>query len=80
MSICLLPEVVLGEPDPIQTQLPLAAEGVQRYVWHAVHGEMLIEVRDGSAYVNGKRVESVDETLRHLDDLKSVENSQDPFG
>jgi hypothetical protein len=77
MSTRLLPEVVLGESDPTQPLLPLAAEGVQRYVWHAAHGEMLIEVRDGSAYVNGKRVESVAETLRHLDELKSDENSQD---
>jgi hypothetical protein len=34
---------------------------VQRYVWNRAFGPMLIEVRDGAAYVNGKRVMSMSE-------------------
>lgn len=36
-------------------------EGVQRYVWQSAFGPMLIEVRDGAAFVNGKRVLSMAE-------------------
>ena len=39
--------------------LPLATEGVQRYVWQSAFGPMLIEVRDGAAFVNGQRVIAV---------------------
>lgn len=34
---------------------------MQRYVWHSTYGEMLIEVLDGVAFVNGKRVVSIAE-------------------
>jgi hypothetical protein len=47
----LLPEVVYGDVDA-QPSLPLAAEGVQRYVWQTRHGPILVEVRDGVAFVN----------------------------
>lgn len=57
----LLPEVVLG-PHPFDPpRLTLASEGVQRYVWQSAFGAMLIEVKDGAAYVNGQRVTSMDE-------------------
>ena len=62
----LLPEVLLG-PQPVdQPSLALASEGVQRYVWQSAYGPMLIEVREGAAYVNGKRVTSIQE-LRTAD-------------
>lgn len=40
--------------------LELATAGVLRLVWESRFGPMLIEVRDGSAYVNGQRVEPAD--------------------
>jgi hypothetical protein len=57
MNAPLLPEVLrLREPSP-QEELPLAAEGVLRYVWEGRFGAMLIEVEDGVSYVNGQRVD-----------------------
>jgi hypothetical protein len=53
----LLPEAVAGAQESPQMALPLAAEGVQRLVWQSRFGDMLIEVRDGVAFVNGQRVE-----------------------
>ena len=58
MNAPLLPEVLMG-PQP--AALPLVTEGVQRYVWQSAFGPMLIEVRDGAAFVNGKRVLSMAE-------------------
>lgn len=55
MNAPLLPEIVLGQPDG-QPSLNLATEGVLRYVWESAFGPMLIEVRDGAAFVNGQRV------------------------
>lgn len=53
-----VPEVLVGHAEqPAQPSLPLASEGVQRWVWHGRFGEMLIEVADGVVYVNGERVE-----------------------
>lgn len=57
----LLPEVLLGPQPADQPNLELASEGVLRYVWNSAFGAMLIEVRDGAAYVNGKRVTSIQE-------------------
>lgn len=37
-------------------RLPLAADGVQRWVWQSRFGPMLIEVVGDDAYVNGQRV------------------------
>jgi hypothetical protein len=37
--------------------LDLATAGVLRLVWESRFGPILIEVRDGSVYVNGQRVE-----------------------
>lgn len=56
MNAALHPEVLLCEASP-QTDLPLATENVQRYVWESRFGEMLIEVLDGVIFVNGERVE-----------------------
>jgi hypothetical protein len=59
-----LPEVLrLRESSP-QDALPLATEGVQRYVWESRFGPMLIEVVDGVAYVNGQRVDPPAEDLQ----------------
>jgi hypothetical protein len=57
MNAQLLPEVLLGIDSPQEPQLPLASEGVQRYVWEGRFGPMLIEVRGGEVFVNGQRVE-----------------------
>ena len=55
-NLPLLPEVLLGAQPTDQPNLDLASEGVQRYVWQSAYGAMLIEVRDGNAFVNGARV------------------------
>lgn len=60
-NLPLLPEVQLGPQPADQPNLDLASEGVQRYVWHSAYGAMLIEVRDGAAFVNGARVASMAE-------------------
>ena len=60
MNAPLLPEVLVRRGIESQADLPLAAEGVLRYVWESRFGAMLIEVRDGRAFVNGQAVESVD--------------------
>ena len=57
MNAPLLPEVLLGVDSPQEPQLPLACEGVQRYVWQGWFGPILIEVKDGVAFGNGQRVE-----------------------
>jgi len=50
------PEILVGDHDGEQMPLSLAAEGVVRYVWQSAFGPMLIEVRDGVAFVNGQAV------------------------
>jgi hypothetical protein len=57
MNAPLLPEVLLGLDSSVAPPLPLAAEGVQRYVWKGRFGAMLIEVKEGVVFVNGQRVE-----------------------
>jgi hypothetical protein len=57
MNAPLLPEVLIGVDSSQEPQLPLACEGVLRYVWQGRFGAMLIEVTDGVAFVNGQRVE-----------------------
>lgn len=60
MNAPLLPEVLTRfDPSP-QVELPLAAEGVLRYVWESRFGSMLIEVRAGRVYVNGQLVVPVE--------------------
>jgi hypothetical protein len=58
MNAPILPEVLARRGDTVQTQLPLAAEGVLRYVWEHRWGSMLIEVKEGRVFVNGQLVES----------------------
>lgn len=53
MNAPVFPEILrLREASP-QEAIPLATEGVLRYVWEGRFGAMLIEVQDGVAYVNG---------------------------
>lgn len=61
MNAPLLPEVLLGPRRDDEPALPLETEGVQRYVWEGAFGPMLIEVREGAAFVNGQRVTSIGE-------------------
>jgi hypothetical protein len=53
MNAPLFPEVLRRLDATPQGDLPLATEGVLRYVWENPFGEMLIEVVDGVVYVNG---------------------------
>ncbi len=53
----LLPEIHVGMVDPCEPELPLVSTDVLRYVWHSRFGDMLVEVRDGLAFVNGQPVE-----------------------
>lgn len=58
MGTPLLPEIlVLSRDGHAQVELPLATEGVLRYVWEHRFGSMLVEVKDGQAFVNGALVE-----------------------
>ena len=57
MNAPLYPEVLRRLDETPQGDLPLATEGVLRYVWENRFGEMLIEVIDGAVYVNGDRIE-----------------------
>jgi hypothetical protein len=52
----LLLETLIGPAEADQLTLVLGAEGVQGYIWEGAFGAMLIEVRDGTVYVNGDRV------------------------
>ena len=56
------PEILLGEHDRAQLPLSLATDGVLRYLWQSAFGPILIEVRDGTAFVNGAAVTSIAET------------------
>ena len=56
MKFGLAPEVLL-RPDDAQSALPLASEGVQRWVWEGKFGAILIEVIDDRVFVNGELVE-----------------------
>jgi hypothetical protein len=57
MNAPLLPAILRGAVPDLSPAAPLAAQGVRRYVWVGHFGTMLIEVKDGAAYVNGQRVE-----------------------
>jgi hypothetical protein len=61
MNAPLLLEVLPGAQPIDQPSLPLATEGVQRHshVWQSAFGPILIEARDGAAFVNGQRVMSM---------------------
>lgn len=57
MSAPLLPEILRRETPSDQVDLPLAADGVQRFVWEGRWGAMLIEVVGERVSVNGQPVE-----------------------
>jgi hypothetical protein len=56
MSAPLSPEILISTHAADQAAIAFASDGVQRDVWHSAFGPMLIEVRDGAAFVNGKQV------------------------
>lgn len=58
MNAPLLPQILLRQDAPPQTDLDLATEGVLRYVWSSEWGDMLIEAKDGVVFVNGQRVDA----------------------
>jgi hypothetical protein len=62
MNALVLPEVLLEAARTPQASLPLAAEGVQRYVWESRFGAMLIEVAGDRVFVNGSAVEPLADT------------------
>jgi len=57
MNAPLLQEVLLRSAEDGQVALPLASEGVLRYVWESRYGSMLIEVVGNDVFVNSQRVE-----------------------
>lgn len=59
MNAPLLPRVLM--PPPVVDPHASAAESIPPTIWQSAFGPILIEVRDGAAYVNGKRVLSVAE-------------------
>jgi hypothetical protein len=60
MNAPLHPEVLLSSTDEPQLPLPLATDGVQRWVWQGRFGAILIEVLDGEVFVNSSKVEPHD--------------------
>lgn len=64
MNAQLLPEVLVLSGDSAQAELPLAAEGVLRYVWEHRFGSMLVEVKDGRVLVDGNVVEHLSTAAR----------------
>jgi hypothetical protein len=61
MNAPALTAVLLEAQPGEQPSLDLATEGVLRSLWQSAFGAMLIEVHDGTAFVNGKRVLSMAE-------------------
>ncbi|MED5618744.1 hypothetical protein [Ideonella sp. BN130291] len=61
MNAPLLPEVLLLRDASEQTALPLAADGVLRYLWEGRFGAMLIEVIGDKVMVNGQVVTPVEQ-------------------
>ena len=49
-------ERVIGRADDAQPPLPLASDGVLRWLWHSRFGDILIEVMGDEVFVNGQRV------------------------
>ena len=56
MNLPIAPEVLLRADDS-QAALPLASEGVLRWVWESRYGAILIEVIEDQVFVNGELVE-----------------------
>lgn len=59
MSAAPRPDMVCGGLPSNQAELPLASDGVQRFVWRMSHGDILVEVREGRIFVNGSEVEQL---------------------
>lgn len=57
MNARLIPEVLVRRTESPQAEMRLETQEVLRYVWESRFGDILIEVRDGQAYVNGEAVE-----------------------
>lgn len=57
MNAPLLPGVLLLGPAGAQINIPLASDGVLRYVWESRYGSILVEVQGNAIFVNGQRVE-----------------------
>lgn len=57
MNTAVFPETRPNAMDDAQSLLPLATEGVLRYVWEGRFGAVLIEVVGSDTFVNGKLVE-----------------------
>ena len=57
MNAPLLPAILRAADLPLKPAVPPAVQGIQSYLWDGRFGAMLIEVKDGVAYVNGQRVE-----------------------
>jgi hypothetical protein len=53
----MFPEVQPSETNEAQALLPLATEGVLRFVWEGRFGSMRIEVVGDKIFVNGEFVE-----------------------
>ncbi len=60
MNAVLQRENLAHREISLQADLPLAADGVLRYVWESRFGPMLIEAREGRSYVNGQAVVPVE--------------------
>jgi hypothetical protein len=56
MNAPIYTEVLTTLETSDQVELPLATEGVLRYVWSGKFGDILIEVKEGQAFVNGEVV------------------------
>jgi len=59
MNAPLLPKVLMKPPAKV-SRGP-AADSLPPTIWESAFGPILIEVRDGAAFVNGKRVMSITE-------------------
>ena len=57
MNAPVYPEVLARREGLLQMPLPLATEGVLRYVWESRYGPILVEVVEGQVFVNGDRVD-----------------------
>ena len=64
MNTPLLPKVLM--PPSAADPCASTVESIPPTIWQSAFGPILIDVRDGAAYVNGKRVLSVAE-LRDAD-------------
>ncbi|MBK6470363.1 MAG: hypothetical protein IPF94_06410 [Betaproteobacteria bacterium] len=59
VNTAIFPEIHPHAVDDAQALLPLATEGVLRYVWAGKFGLIVIEVIDDKTFVNGVLVEVV---------------------